>query len=142
MSSYWTVDDDSVYLSHFGVKGMKWGVRKQKRALNTSMKRINKNIRKAANTKNEKKRAKFMSRWKDANKSYESAKKALEKSGYTVAEIMAGKVGRSGDIYAIRRAKAGRNKSEDQLQNELLRRQRRRARAMALLDITSDIILD
>lgn len=73
---------------HFGVKGMKWGVLKQKRALNTSMKRINKNIRKAANTKNEKKRAKFMSRWKDANKSYKSAKKALDKSGYTVADII------------------------------------------------------
>lgn len=28
MSSYWTVDDDSVDLAHFGVKGMKWGVRK------------------------------------------------------------------------------------------------------------------
>ena len=128
-------------IEHFGVKGMKWGVRKQKRTLYKSLRSVNKNLKKAANTNNAKKREKFMARYKDAERSFASAKKSLEKSGFTVGEIMAAKVGRSGDIYAIRKAKIGKNKSEDGLQNELLKSQRRKERALNIIYFASDFLI-
>lgn len=141
MDSYWVIKDDDSDISHYGVKGMKLGVRKQRKQLRKSLKQVNRNLKKAANTRNEKKRAKFMARYKDAEKSYNSAVKALEKSGFSVGEIMSARIGRSGDIYAVRKAKVGSKKSSDRLSKELLRSQKRRERAKGIISAVSDMVL-
>lgn len=40
MDSYWVVPDDSSDISHYGVKGMKWGVRKKRNSMSRDQRKL------------------------------------------------------------------------------------------------------